>query len=201
MTTAAAGDAPRDGARAHDDPRVLLYSHDSYGLGHLRRTLALAGAIAERDSRASTLILTGSTVASSYRLPPRCDTVKLPVLRKRESGRYESLRLRMGFDGLRELRASIALAVAEAYAPTALVIDKTPLGLRGEMVPTLEALSARGGCRRILGLRDVEDSPPNVRREWRGRRTREAIRRHYDAVLVYGPASSMDALDCMGWPT
>ena len=29
-------------------PRVLVYSHDSVGLGHLRRTLNLAEALAER---------------------------------------------------------------------------------------------------------------------------------------------------------
>ena len=30
-------------------PRILMYSHDSYGLGHLRRTLSLAKAFVEHD--------------------------------------------------------------------------------------------------------------------------------------------------------
>ena len=30
-------------------PRIFMYSHDSYGLGHLRRTLALAKAFVEHD--------------------------------------------------------------------------------------------------------------------------------------------------------
>ena len=41
-----------------------MYSHDSYGLGHLRRTLALAKAFVEYDPGLGVLILTGSTVSN-----------------------------------------------------------------------------------------------------------------------------------------
>jgi hypothetical protein len=47
------------------NPGVLMYSHDSYGLGHLRRTLELAKAFVEHDSGLSVLILTGSTVSGA----------------------------------------------------------------------------------------------------------------------------------------
>ena len=30
-----------------NDPRILLYSHDTFGLGHLRRSLAIAAQIAQ----------------------------------------------------------------------------------------------------------------------------------------------------------
>jgi predicted glycosyltransferase len=36
-----------------------MYSHDSYGLGHLRRTLALAEAFVEHDPGLGVSILTG----------------------------------------------------------------------------------------------------------------------------------------------
>ena len=50
----------------------------------------------------------------------------------------------------------------------------------------------------MLGLRDVEDGPEGVRRRWDGA-TRDALARYYDAVLVYGPTSSPDALVTLGW--
>ena len=40
--------------------RILFYSHDSYGLGHLRRTLTLATAMRAAIPDASILIATGS---------------------------------------------------------------------------------------------------------------------------------------------
>ena len=95
-------------------------------------------------------------------------------------------------------RAGLALAVAEELAPDVAVVDKAPLGLLEELVPVLEHLKSRG-CRLVLGLRDVEDSPENVRRRWGGRPMREAIERYYETILVYGPPSGVDALRCMGW--
>ena len=180
-------------------PRVLLYSHDSFGLGHIRRTLALARAISEADSEASVLILTGSTVACCYRLPPRVDTVKLPVITKNAAGAYESLRLPIEFEDVRALRSAVALAAAKSFRPTVAVVDKTPLGVRGEIRATLEWLRHQRGCRLVLGLRDIEDGVEKVRAEWSQLGLRSTIERYYDTILVYGPESSMDALDCLGW--
>ena len=55
----------------------LMYSHDSYGLGHLRRTLALAEAFVERDPGTNVLILTGSPLSGAFRMPEGVETVKL----------------------------------------------------------------------------------------------------------------------------
>lgn len=54
-----------DPARA---PRIMLYSHDTFGLGHLRRSRALAAAITGAIPDASALILTGSPVAGALPL-------------------------------------------------------------------------------------------------------------------------------------
>ncbi|RMD49934.1 MAG: hypothetical protein D6835_04910, partial [Candidatus Thermofonsia bacterium] len=59
-------------------PRILLYSHDTYGLGHLRRSLSIAGQIASDIPNAHQLLLTGSMVAGAFALPPRLDMIKLP---------------------------------------------------------------------------------------------------------------------------
>jgi predicted glycosyltransferase len=177
--------------------RFLFYSHDSTGLGHLRRTFALARALAD-DPDTTSLILSGSPVAPSYALPARVETVKLPSLAKEEDGTYHSLRLDIPLEDVQSLRGHLALGAAVAYRPDVLVVDKTPLGLHGELVPTLDHLRETN-CKLVLGLRDIDDSPDNVRREWRGHQLRRLIRHYYDTILVYGPASSPDALDILGW--
>ena len=63
----------KDSAQDARAPRVMLYSHDTFGLGHLRRSRALAAAITGADPKASALILTGSPVAGRFAFPRRVD--------------------------------------------------------------------------------------------------------------------------------
>jgi predicted glycosyltransferase len=189
---------PRDRSRsARTGPRFIFYANELIGLGQLRRTLALAARLSAAECVPSSLILTGSPVEPALQLPPRVDTVRLPGRSRDRVGRQYSARLALTTDELRSLRAQIALASATGFEPDVAVVDKLPLGHAGELKPTLEALKAGGRCKLVLGLRDIEDSPENVRRKW-DLETLRAIERYYDAILVYGPESTPDAIDCLG---
>jgi predicted glycosyltransferase len=175
--------------------KVLLYSHDSYGLGHLRRTLTLAGAFVERNRDASALILTGSTVSDAFRLPWGVDIVKLPSAVKVANQVYESNRMSIGFETLRDLRSGLISSAAEAFEPDVFMVDKSPLGMKREVYPTLKYFrDSRPSTLTVLGLRDVLDDPRYVRRHWREGRIAEAIEEFYDLVLVYGPREVYDPL-------
>src|SRR5437867_914129 len=63
-------------------PRLLYYSHDTYGLGHLRRTLALARYLRLRTASLSQLIVTGSPIPHYFSFPDGSDYVKLPSVVK-----------------------------------------------------------------------------------------------------------------------
>lgn len=167
------------------------------GLGHLRRTLTIAGRLVRDYEDATSLVLTGSAIAPFFELPPGVDTVKLPSTTRDSHGRRRAHRLTVGLDQLETVRSSIALATAITFRPRAAVVDKYPLGLGGELEPTLAQLKI-AGCKLVLGLRDIDDSPERVRRNW-GDGMRHAIERYYDAVLVYGPEAAPDAIACMGW--
>lgn len=172
-----------------------MYSHDSYGLGHLRRTLALAEAFVERAPCTSVLILTGSTMSGTFRMSPGIDLVKLPSAVKVASGVYEPGRMFVSFESLKNLRASLILSTARSFAPDAFVVDKAPLGMKREVLPTLEFLrNERPGTLTVLGLRDVMDDPGRICRNWREGRISEAIEDFYDTILVYGPREVYDPL-------
>jgi predicted glycosyltransferase len=177
--------------------RFLFYTNECVGLGHFRRALTLAGAVTARDSAANVLIVTGSPASTGYSPPPRVDTIKLPLLARDENGEHRPRSLAIGLDDLDALRTELAVAAAESFRPSVAVVDKTPLGLRDELVPALEALQ-RSGCRLVLGLRDIEDDPVRVRASWR-RGFRDAIERYYDTILVYGPPANLDAIASTGW--
>jgi predicted glycosyltransferase len=177
--------------------RFVFYTNECVGLGHLRRTVSLAHGVCELDPGATSLIVTGAPLAPEQRLPTRVDTVKLPQLGRDGAGVHRPHRLDVELERVRSLRTRLALAAAETFQPDVAVVDKTPRGLGDELVPTLDALR-RSSCRIVLGLRDVEDGPDGVRRQWDAE-VREAVLRYYDAVLVYGPPSTPDALETLGW--
>ena len=175
--------------------KILMYSHDSYGLGHLRRTLTLAEAFVERNRDASALILTGSTVSDAFRLPWGVDIVKLPSAVKVANQVYESSRMSIGFESLKDLRSGLILSAAEAFGPDVFVVDKAPLGMKREVYPTLEYFrDSRPSTLTVLGLRDVLDDPKSIRRHWKEGRIAEAIEEFYDLMLVYGPREVYDPL-------
>ncbi len=165
--------------------RVLIYSHDSFGLGHLRRCRTIAHAIVDGDSGPSVLILSGSPIIGSFDFRARVDFVRVPGVIKLRNGEYSSLSLDMGIGELLRMRASIIRHTAKVFAPDVFIVDKEPLGLRGEIDKTLRILKERG-TRLVLGLRDVMDDPRLLAREWRRKNPLPALTHLYDDILVYG---------------
>lgn len=172
--------------------RVMLYSHDTFGLGHLRRSRALAAAITQADPSASALILTGSPVAGRFTFPRRVDHVRLPGVTKRADGSYASQTMGMGIDEVTDLRSGLIRGAAERYDPDILIVDKEPTGFRGELLPTLDCLQRRGRARLVLGLRDVLDEPEVLAAEWARKGAVAATERFYDEIWVYGLRSVYD---------
>ena len=176
--------------------RMAIFSHDTLGLGHLQRNLNLAWALTSRHPDLSILLLTGSAAQHRYALPPGVDTVKLPAVRKVASERYEARTLRLSDERVLELRTDLTLRVIRGFDPHVLLVDHAPLGMGGELLPTLEWLEReRPNCVRIAGLRDVIDSPEIVARQ----RIAEALDEHYDQVVVYGMPEVYDTASAYGF--
>lgn len=172
--------------------RIMLYSHDTFGLGHLRRSRALATALTAGDPDASAIILTGSPVAGRFTFPERVDHIRLPGVTKLRDGSYVSSTLGLNIDATTNLRAGLIQSAVEQYSPDLLIVDKEPTGFRGELLPTLEWLQAEGRCRVVLGLRDVLDEPDVLAAEWARKGAVEAAEAYYDEFWVYGVESIYD---------
>jgi len=106
------------------DLRVLIYSHDSFGLGHLRRCRAIAHALVERNRNLSVLILTGSPIVGNFDFRARVDFVRVPGVIKLRNGEYTPLNLHIDIENTIALRASIIQHTADIFDPDVFIVDK-----------------------------------------------------------------------------
>lgn len=179
--------------------RFVFYSHDGVGLGHLRRNLAIATALTEAAPDASVLLATGCDDLGAHGLAPNVDVLVLPGLRKVANGRYAARRLPMSGREVRALRAAQLETAVRSFGPDVMLVDKHPVGVRGELRPALDALREKGG-RVALGLRDILDDAAGVAAEWSAARVVELMERYIDRVLVYGDPRVLDVVAEYGLP-
>lgn len=172
-------------------PRFLLYSHDSWGLGHLRRSLTIASALVRAFPEAGAMVVTGSPCATFFPRPPRVALVKLPAVTKDPLGNYAPRNLPGPLEFTVRLRSAILREVFRSFDPDLLIVDHQVIGLLGEALETIDE-ARRRGVPTVLGVRDIIDSPEAVAREWSSPAIRRALRGSYDRVCVYGTPEVFD---------
>ncbi len=177
--------------------RILMYSHDSFGLGHLRRCREIAHHLVEARKDLTVLIISGSPIIGSFDFRARVDFVRVPGVVKLRNGEYTPLSMHLNIQDTLAIRESIIRHTAEAFQPDILIVDKEPLGLRGEMGPTLSVLKNLG-TRLVVGIRDVMDDPDRLAEEWERKQVLPALEDLYDDIWVYGLPHVYDPLAILG---
>jgi predicted glycosyltransferase len=180
--------------------QVVLYSHDTYGLGHLRRNTAIAHALLQRSPGLSITMITGSPVADQFPLPHGVSLVRLPSVVKVGPEEYRPAEPR-SWSGVRAERAGIISSTLLRLRPDVFLVDHAPLGMKGELVLPLQlAREELRQTRVILGLRDILDRPDSVRQVWSEQGVYPVLEEAYDQVLVYGSRDRFDAIREYAFP-
>ena len=173
---------------------IMMYSHDTYGLGHIRRTMAIAAHLL--GPRINILILTGSPIAGRFSFPEHIDFVRIPGMIKKTNDEYLPLSIKINARHALDIRKNIITATAKTFQPQLFIVDKEPLGLRKEVLPTLKWLQrCRPGTRAILGLRDIMDDAATVKQDWREKGVYEILQNLYAEIWVYGNREFYDPID------
>ncbi|MGO2658868.1 glycosyltransferase family protein [Mycetocola reblochoni] len=174
--------------------RAALYSHDSVGLGHVRRNLALAGALATSDDgeRVGGLVITSQPSATVAGTPGGWDWLVLPGIRPSSDG-YAARDLDLEPPAVARLRGALVASALEEYRPELLIVDRHPFGASGELRDTIERLRRQPDAPRIvLGLRDVLDEPRRATAEWEDAGGAGRVADAVDEVWVYGDPAVHD---------
>lgn len=179
--------------RENSKRKIVVYSHDTFGLGNIRRMLVIAKALVESDPNTSVLILSGSPMLHAFRIPPQIDYIKLPCLTRTMSGDYAAKFLDIGYEQILRLRSNLIQSSIIDFDPDLILVDKKPFGVGDELSGTLQELQRQGHrAKLVLLLRDILDSPENTVRIWQKNGYHQAIRSYYDQVLVVGSPEVFD---------
>jgi len=164
---------------------ILMYSHDTFGLGHIRRTMAIASHLRSPDT--NILILTGSPIVGRFLFPDQVDFVRIPGMIKKTNEEYLPLSIKIDPKHALNIRKNIITATAKTFQPDLFIVDKEPLGLKKEVLPTLRWLRQHlPNTKTILGLRDIMDSAETIRKDWKKKGVYEILDKLYNEIWVYG---------------
>ncbi|KAB2888499.1 MAG: glycosyltransferase [Desulfobulbaceae bacterium] len=172
---------------------ILLYSHDTYGLGHIRRTLALANSM--RGKGRNVIIITGSPFAGKFEYPCGIDYIRIPGMTKFGNDLYRPTAITVTSKKTVSIRQNIILATAKTFKPSLFIVDKAPLGMAKEVLPTLRWLHKHTPeAKLVLGLRDIMDSSESTIRDWTKKNIYEVMEDLYSEIWVYGDRQIYDSV-------
>lgn len=176
--------------------RIVLYSHDSVGLGHVRRNLALAHALANQlpgltGRRVTGILIAGTPDAPGFPAPEGWDWVLLPGVGKSPQG-YLPRNLSLPMAELVSLRSRLLQGVLAGFRPDLVLVDRHATGVHGELESALRLARAAGPVRVVLGLREVLDAPDPASTEWARFGGARTVRSLFDAIWVYGDPAVHD---------
>ena len=173
--------------------RVMLYSHDTYGLGHLRRNLRIARHLLGTAPDLQIVLVSGSPVAEYFPKPPGLRIVKLPSVRKVGAEQYRPLHSGLDINLVRRIRTAIMVDLVRRFRPDVLLVDHSPAGMNGELLDVFAAVKDHSPATRVaLGLRDILDDPDTVVRLWTEQATYSLLAGVYDHIVVYGSRDVFD---------
>jgi len=180
--------------------RIVLYSHDSVGLGHVRRNLALAHALSNQlpvltGHPVTGILVSGTALAPRFDVPAGWDWVILPGVEKSPAG-YQPRNLSVPMQDLISLRAGLLESVLGSFRPDLVVVDRHATGIHRELEAALRRARAAGPVRTVLGLREVLDEPKAAIAEWEKVGGAPLVKDLFDAIWVYGDPAVHDPVAC-----
>ena len=181
--------------------KLMVYSHDAFGLGNIRRMLTICQYLLRTLPNVSILVVSGSPALHTLRLPEGLDYIKLPCLGRDTTGQLEAKYLKAMPETLVRLRSHLILTAAAHFQPDMLLVDKKPQGLRNELKETLNYLRQhRPQTRRVLLLRDILDIPAVTIQQWQTNNYYQLTEQHYDQIWVVGDPEIFNLPDEYNFP-
>lgn len=181
-------------------PRIAVYTHDTFGLGHIRRCLNIIQALTNEHPDVAVLLVTGSSALSFFKdLPQNVDYLKIPTIVKTGKSGAQPSHLPIGSAQVTLLRKRLIREAIASFQPDIFLVDNFPLGSHSELLELLLDLK-NSPTKTILGLRDILNGPEIVKAKWKRKGIFDILDNYYDKILIYGEQQVFDAIDAYEIP-
>lgn len=178
--------------------RILVYTHNSIGLGHAVRTMAVIEGLRAALPDADFLVLSGSSAPQIF-LSEGIEVVKLPGIKydvDEPGAPYRPRHLRtMDRDSVMAWRSRLIGECLEGYRPDAVVMEHSLAGLMGEALPILLAKHARGRFLLVHVSRGIYRDTPTLlapSADYDGLPPGTSLPRLYDRLYVLEDRACVD---------
>lgn len=167
--------------------KIMIYAHDHTGFSNLERILSISADLLDSDPDLSILLVSGSPMMQSFRIPNRLDYIKLPALKQVEKQGSYALDLSMEDADIIRFRSRLILTAAITYNPDLFLVDKTPNGIGNELVGVLNHLKIHAPeMRQVLLMGNSLDPTEVSLKTWEVIRHHQSVELFYDSILVAG---------------
>ena len=112
---------------------MLAYSHDGYGLGHLRRNLRIANGLRRQRPDVQAVLATGARWADRLVAPFGVKCVQLPSVVKVANGRYVVDDEAASVEEVLRRRSLLLADTVRELRPDLLLVDRYPRGMHDEL--------------------------------------------------------------------
>jgi len=147
------------------------------------------------------LILTGSPIAGRFPIPFGVDFVRIPGMIKQSNTVYVPHSIKVDPQKALEIRQEIITATAKSFDPDLFIVDKVPVGLKGEVLPVLQWFkTSRPDTKVVLGLRDILDDSASTRAEWNEKNYFNVLDSLYSEIWIYGQENFYNPIVEYGLP-
>jgi len=182
--------------------RVMMYMHDTLGLGRFRRGLKISRALKAAYPELSILIATGSPQSYGFSLPDGVRIAKLPSLKKTGDSDYQPRAAENTKEDILEQRARTLIESAMEFSPHIFIADHSHLSMNNEIIPCLIALeNIRNRCVKILGIRGIIDEAEKVIRKWNDANIYDVLKNVYDYIFIYNSPIVFDPVAAYQFPS
>jgi len=180
--------------------KMMIYSHDSFGFSNLERILEITEHLLVSDPALSVLVVSGSPMMHSFRVPERLDYIKLPSLQKKEEG-FSTHGSGMTKEEVNCLRSGLLLSAVKTFQPDLFLVDKMPTGMENELSGVLRHLKISSPqTKQVLLVGDLLDTVAETVETWETVRYHHSLQRFYDMVLLTGAAEAVFSSEVMQFP-
>lgn len=120
--------------------RVMLYTHNAVGLGHVFRSLAVISGMKFWAPRWDFLVVSGSSIPQAF-LDEGIEVLKLPGVRitvEKDDLKLQPRHLNsLSLDAVFDLRAKLLWDAFDCFAPEVVLVEHNMTGLMNELLPIL----------------------------------------------------------------